>query len=360
MKRGLYRITTVLVVFTLLFSFLGNVVVGSDGNGYLEEVAQIDTGGWALDVWVEAGFAYLTDLEAGFRIYDVTNPSSPEELAHMFSSGGAHQMFLDTINDLVYLGNHVHGLEIINVSDPNNPKEIGHTYNEGGYVTDAYLVDNLLYIIEHGLTVLDVSDPGNPVRLGHFSGDDYMSDIKVVGNYGYLSHGQFGLDILDISDPTNITKVGTYVDEGIANNAEVIGNLLFLADWDAGLKILNISDRNFPAKIGESESITDYAGDLTIFGDLAFVGGWVDGLYVYNISNPMRPVLKTSYHDGGKATGVYVQDDLVYVADTTEGLEILKIRSGTTETSTSLEFMLPFALCVGLVCVHRKIGKKGV
>ncbi|MFW9854389.1 MAG: LVIVD repeat-containing protein [Candidatus Thorarchaeota archaeon] len=323
----------------------------------LEEVGQIDTGGWALDIWVEGGLAYLTDLEAGFRIYDVSNPSESEELAHMFPSGGAHQMFLDGPDDLVYLANHVHGLEIINVSDPTNPREIEHTYHEGGYVSDVYLVDNLLYIIEHGLTVLNVSDPGNPVKLGEYPGDDYMSDIKVIGDYGYLSHGHFGLDILDITDPTNMTKVKTYVDEGIANNAEVIGNLLFLADWDGGFKILDITDRNNPTKIGESESSTDYAGDLTITGHLAFVGGWEDGLYVYNISDPIQPMLLANHNDGGKATGVYVQDDLIFVADNTDGLEILRIRSNIPGNSTSFEFLIPFVLCIGLMSLHQKIRK---
>jgi hypothetical protein len=357
MKHGIEGIFRIIVILTLLSSFLGTVVASPEENRYFREVGQVDTGGWALDVWVEGNYAYIVDLEAGFRIYDVNNPSKPNELAHMFPAGGAHRMFLDTVNDLVYLANHVHGLEIINVSDPTNPIDIEHTYLERGSVSDVFLVDDLAYIIEYGLTVLNINDPSNPLKLGHYPGDDYMSDIKVVGDYAYLSHGHFGLDILDITDPANMTKVGTYVDDGIANNAEIIGNLVFLADWDRGLKIIDILDRKNPTKIGESENDTDYAGDLAISGNLAYVGGWEDGLYLYNVSDPTKPVLMANYNDGGKATGVYVHNNLVFVADTTDGLEILEMELNKSVNSTSFDLLIPFILGVGLIFVFQKRRK---
>ena len=63
--------------------------------------------------------------------------------------------------------------------------------------------------------------------------------------------------------------------------------------------------------------------DVHVQGNYAYVA-CIDSIYVIDISVPYNPVLSGSSQTPGKAQGLYVQEDYVYVADGDLGLMILK------------------------------------
>ena len=67
--------------------------------------------------------------------------------------------------------------------------------------------------------VIDVSNPAQPHEVMNKMGIN-ANDIKILGNYAYVSVRYQGFDIFDISNPKNITIVGkasdaAYYNEGI-------------------------------------------------------------------------------------------------------------------------------------------------
>jgi len=111
------------------------------------EVGFVDTPGSAYNVAVSGSYAYVADGYSGFRVIDVSTPSTPVEVG-----------FLDT---------------------PGIAKGVAVS---GGY---AYVSDDY----EGGLRVIDVSMPWAPVEVGFVYTPGPALGAAVAGGYVYLAEG---------------------------------------------------------------------------------------------------------------------------------------------------------------------------
>ncbi len=112
--------------------------------------------------------------------------------------------------------------------------------------------DSLLYIADlssiwpaywSAFSVYNVADPENPSLWGRFPLVAYVADVKVQGDYAYVSQGSCGLEVFDISDPTAPDSVGRYQTpsdwvnsiQSFAGRTAIQGDLLLLADIGPGM-----------------------------------------------------------------------------------------------------------------------------
>jgi hypothetical protein len=58
----------------------------------------------------------------------------------------------------------------------------------------------------------------------------------------------------------------------------------------------------------------------------AFVINWELGLEAIIVSDPARPVKIAAFNDGGRPNGFQIVSDLIYMADGSDGLEIIRFR----------------------------------
>ncbi|UCG01978.1 MAG: hypothetical protein JSW11_20565 [Candidatus Heimdallarchaeota archaeon] len=85
------------------------------------------------------------------------------------------------------------------------------------------------------------------------------------------------------------------------------------------------------------------ARDVIIRNNIAFIADMGNmtstygGLLICNISDPTHPTILGHFYDGGRAHQIFVEEDLVFVADNTGGLEILNI-SDLTDPVKIAEF----------------------
>jgi hypothetical protein len=102
-----------------------------------------------------------------------------------------------------------------------------------------------------------------------------------------------------------------------------------------GIQVFNISTLSNIVKIGEYNTGRAHGIFLENKNEKVFlyVSTWDKGLQVFNVSNPKNVDFVTQYNDGGDAYHVAVRDDLVFVAEFKEGLEILRIVTFPTETT---------------------------
>ncbi|NRA00125.1 MAG: hypothetical protein HRU01_26785, partial [Myxococcales bacterium] len=79
-------------------------------------VGALDTPGWASDVEVVGGLAYVADGSSGLRVIDVSNPAAPVELGALDTPGGA--LNVEVVGGLAYVADYDSGLRVIDVSNP--------------------------------------------------------------------------------------------------------------------------------------------------------------------------------------------------------------------------------------------------
>jgi hypothetical protein len=65
---------------------------------------------------------------------------------------------------------------------------------------------------------------------------------------------------------------------------------------------------------------------VRLIDDYALSINWELGLEAIDVRDPTHPVKIGSFHDGGRPNGFQVVSDLIYMADGSDGLEIIRFR----------------------------------
>ncbi|MBN1139529.1 MAG: hypothetical protein JXM73_23335 [Anaerolineae bacterium] len=218
-------------------------------------LSTVDTDGVFRGVAVQGQYLYAAD-EAGLRIIDVADPSSPQEAGFVRLSfvAQAHTCTIDVAvsGQVAYVANSYGGLAIVDVSDPTQPDWVG-TYLPATWlgVAGVAVIDQVAFLATDfdGLRTVDVSDPASPIELGSYDSPGYAVSVSVVGDEAILSDGGGGIQVLNISDPTAPSLVDSYNTSGLAWHAAMAAGYLHVADSRGGLVILKRVDRQTLASL---------------------------------------------------------------------------------------------------------------
>lgn len=305
----------------------------------LSRIAGVETGD-AYDVWIDTdrNIAYVSCGYSGVRIFDVSNPADPVELAHLPSEdidghqAYAHQVFVR--GNLLFVGDGRGGLKIIDCTNSSSPEVLcqytGHYAWAVEVEGDTAFVANGFLGSGDRLTIVNVTDSTTPEMLKSYTVRGDATDIEVVGNLVFVTTSYAGFTVLDVSNRSNPVEVGQYTGDSTnvaeSGDLEIVGNLAFLTYWGHSFKVLNVSDVADIRLVAEfTESLDSFSVHIEGERDLAFLCDYEIGLVMLNISNPTQPTEITRYVDGGKPCRVEVVDDIVYMTDQDNGFVVLEI-----------------------------------
>ncbi len=263
----------------------------------------------ALSVSLSGNYAYTTIAYDDFCIVDVSYPTNPTVVGCYDTPGdtpwGKTSWDVFVSDDIAYVAAGAGGLRVLDVGDPTNPIELDYYYEDWWYPARGVCVsDNMAYLvgrdIDHDggpfpwpypwwgiLWILDVSDPANLVRVARYRIENYTNDVYVSGNTAYVAlsyngPGDGGLLILDVTNLSSPIQLGLYATPKVDVEAvQGSGNIAYIAAGDAGLRVLDMSDPAHPVEVG-------------------------------------------FYDSPGYAQGVFVSNRLIYIADGSGGLPILR------------------------------------
>ncbi len=336
------NVLMVLIVITAVTSVVTSGMANSNYVVSCEEISQIDTGGGAWDITISDNYAYVCDAldnsPGGLVIVDISDPTNPIQIGSYFDSGSPHEV---TVRDnIAYVADFTDGLEILNVSDPSNPVEIGSYTIENMYTTSIKVFGDYAYVgdIHHGLFKLDINNLSDPVEVGRIPfyscpSIDISSDFLITINHQEFYSG------LEICDPIDLSRLGGYTPANTDFiNPVLQQNLVIVVNHhqDTGeVQIINITDPRNP--VLESKYMGDsIAQKCFVDGDLLYVSCSDAGIDIVDISNPAQPKKIGFYSDNsGSAFDLYVKDDIAYVADGDDGLEIIQMTFKETTTTTT-------------------------
>ena len=260
------------------------------------------------------GTLCLAVANHGFVILDLIdsiNPTIKASITQYWSSG------IITTDRYAFLVDDMEGVRIYDIADPSKPQQVGLMPTAiGGFEFSVQelternitIAENILYIPDqsYGLVIVDISDPSRPVRVGGYMTPvpDAIMDIKVVGDYAYAVSRFAGFRVLDVADLDNIKEIffddeRKFLTLQMGLSIEVIGNYAYIADASYPLRIYDISNPYQPQEVGvvDSGPAWDGAFDLAISGNIAYLSGHAGkhaiypgtGIWVIDISDATRP-----------------------------------------------------------------------
>ncbi|NQU04991.1 MAG: T9SS type A sorting domain-containing protein [Calditrichaeota bacterium] len=320
--------TILLVTFICIALTLNSDIFAQDSSGITMLGSHFSNWDQVYDVVVQEGNAYVTTGGSGLRIVDVTDINNPREVGYTNAQRFSYSLCVE--GDFAYvIGSG--DLMIFNVSDPEHPIEIG-SFNPPGSSESIFISGGYAYLTmrwsgqrDGGLYIIDVSDPEDPVEVGFFT-DDLMDiwDIAVEGDYAYLIDPSEGLYIVDVSNPEQPHQTGFLAMDQEMGKVVVAGNYAYAMEyWHGCLRIVNISNPNRPSEAGRYD-FDHYVGySLYVDEDYLYLADCE--LVVLDISNPVRPTGIGLFELQGESRGIFVTDDVAYIANTARGLQFVEI-----------------------------------
>ncbi len=317
----------------------------------------VDTAGYAYDVAMQGGFAYVAEGIVGLQVVEVSRFIAPHIVSTLGPAGSYTAVAVS--GGRAYLVDSYGMLDVVDVSVPANPRRIHTFYLSargvaalGGY---AYLLgrDSVLYVIDatqdhppsivgstqlapesyslaagpgmvcvtspSGFQVVDVSDPSAPHRVG-FTNAVEGGTVIVDGAHARAYVTELLASAIDISDPSNPRPDGGVFGARPIGSIFVQGEHAYLLDGSEDLLVARISEPPSADLVGYLE--TPSMGGLSVDGTRAYLATSYRGLEIVDITEPGFPVLLGSINDWVEAMDVVSRGSYAYVA-TTDGLVIV-------------------------------------
>jgi len=317
--------------------------------------------GVVRDIAVVEGMAYIAAGDAGLRVLDVSDPTSPHETG---SAPTAMEAQVVSVQDrIAYVaegeceGGDCRGsLRAIDISAPSDPQPIGFLEMPSS-VNNMVVVENYVYIAHNeGLQVVDVSDPAQPHAVGAFTRRGMAKDIAIAGEFAYVISGPQVL-VMDLSSPADPQEIGSSSMMFSANVAVVAGDYLYVSDGfcefgqcGSQLRALDVSDSDL-GELREAGSLdlADLAVDVVVADGLAYVVTWESGLSIVDLVDPANPHTVGTFNTLGSMMDVAVSGGYAYVTSGGEnGLLVLEVTDPTAPKKVGALPTLPFAGAVAL------------
>jgi hypothetical protein len=259
---------------------------------YPQRLAIRDTGPSPNAVIIEDDLLYCHS-GTGLYIYDILDPANPVRLGYDIAyDGDDADKTGDTVFACINLGYNQQYLRAFDVSDPSSPQELYtmHLPHENGANEPVSVVahDDLVFV--HGFNaggwLLDVSDPTDPVILYTFYDGSFLNPIdgaNFVDNYLYVQHYyDDALKIYDLSDPSNPQLAATHLYMPKCLRGSVADGLWLSAGWDDGVFVHDVSDPLQPYLVGRFNT-PGGACDVRYQDGLVFVADFDMGLQVLSL-----------------------------------------------------------------------------
>jgi len=278
-----------------------------------------------LAVAVSGSFAYVA-CNIDFAVFDVSEPAQPRLVRKIRLPGeGANglKQGLAVRGNVVYITDFGAGLIAIDVTEPAAPRPISVA---GSRLTgfDIEILGDLAYVASsiRGILIFDIKDPSGMRLLGEARPSRNTIAIA-VSPMGFVFTGDtgIGLESFDARNPANPLRQHSLSSPSFSTGwaLEIADDKLYVANFFGSLEIFDIADIALPG-LGESARYftSTYRTSFFLSDDLLYTTG--PFLSVIDVSTPATPHLLGRTLTNGRATDVWVEESVAYVADAWNGL----------------------------------------
>ena len=298
------KFSLIAIIFMFVISIWSMDLVGSL-NGFTNAIFCIPNG----------DYLYLLDR---FTLYsvDISDPSSPEIIDSLVTSGYFFDIVLD--GDYAFLGSG-NNLIVLDISDPAHPESLSSVaFGSSDYV---YSVDfHSGYVYAAATNIFKIFQFTEPSTLTEVYSYPYAANsVSCWGDYaaiGISSAGSGGLMILDISTPSSPFAVGGMSTPGFAVDVDFDNGRVYLADGaEVGVgtgHIILVQSSDFHSEAGRFSSTDGDCRHGCSNGNQYIVANGNDGFILLDWSSPSSPVEIDNYSTTAYAADANVQYPYIY------------------------------------------------
>jgi hypothetical protein len=331
--RGMLgRVTGVLVHDSMLAAYK-SVTINPQEQSYSLYCASRQTVNFATAVTIQGNYAYVTDMETGLYIYDLSDPLQPAQVGLLRSDrnsaetpwGGARDVAVD--GSYAYIAAYSGALVIVDVSNPASPVLKGYVPIEGDPEAIA-LSGNKAYVVMStgGLTIFNIQNPNSPVE-GRTLGTRGAFDIAVNGSRAFVAVDG-GIQIFSLGMFPHYLGVISTSGDSATGVAPGENGMVYLATRNGTMQVFDLStwqpglvnllpflmekvdpEVAFPVKIDEVTVLPE-PGRIMLSGTAIYGAGGV-----YDVSSP-ELVYKMATVLGDE---IALKGDVIYAADESNG-----------------------------------------
>ncbi len=288
---------------------------------------------------VQDGYLYVWDNAVD--IYSLTNPAVPQWIGSIpdisTETNNLDVCGLYVNGDLLYAGYRDGGFSVWDVTDRTAP-ELQKQLLSTNSAIEFTRQGDFLYVVECGfiqtdewyeeyarMTVLDAPGgiPTNdvPLTVVNYDGSYYFPPRGLIADQQtvYVADDQW-LRVFDAANPSAPQSVYQESIGRTSQDIELYNSTLYLATGGSGLTILDVTNPAAPAivnTIGVGGSTLDIAGG----GDTLYVCHSSGAVMEFDASNASGLTQVTEF-PAANGSGVYITDDLAYVAMGYNGMSI--------------------------------------
>ncbi|NHJ46462.1 MAG: hypothetical protein FK733_01620 [Asgard group archaeon] len=289
------------------------------------ELDNLATSGQAVDGAIENSTYAIADRFGGIKTYDVEDPSNIVQLGQFFDHGSAFKVVID--GDIAIIADRLGGFEFINISDPSNPKKVGHYIEHGRSVLEVDIAGDIaiLSLFDNGIEFVNISDITNPTHIASYENGRNIRCTAVKDDLVFVGAMNKTLEVLNISQLPFILMIEQYDFPMEHPNVEelVVRNDTLLVGYSQGYKLINITD---PTNIFDIDTYEDgnYVNDIKLENDILYCARGSLGLEIMNISDNQFQRI-SGLNTNGMSRDIIVDNNTVYIADQTNGIEVANI-----------------------------------
>ncbi|MCD6594575.1 hypothetical protein J7L68_02730 [bacterium] len=302
----------------LLLVILFLLVALSSG---MELVGSLDGFTNALFCVPNGNYLYLLNRFTLYSI-DISEPSSPEIIDSIVTSGYVLDVALD--GDYAFLGSG-NNLLILDISDPAHPENISSvSFSSSDYVYNIYYQDG--YVFAAATNIFKIFEFTAPDTLNEIYSYPYAtSTVSCWNDYAVLgvsSGGGGGLIVLDITNPASPTAIGGMSTSGFAVDVDFDGGNIYLADGaEVGIgtgHVLLMQSSDFHSEAGRFTSSDGDCRHGCSNGNQYLVANGNDGFILLDWASPASPEEIDDYPTTGYAADANIQYPYIYAVTRTQ------------------------------------------
>jgi hypothetical protein len=315
---------------------------------------------WSITgIAVDENYAYLIDDEVGLRVFDISDPGLPVEVA--FSLVPGHPADLAVTEEHILVATRNNGLFLFQLSPraetpppqgilgsrpPSTPRPAftptmratptptstpAPVQSQNIEVVESFTdrIDMLSIqgdyayaVADTRLLVMGISDRVAPVIVGKIELPGSIEDMEIVDDTAYLTVKKTGLSLVSLADSENPTELGRFDLDSDWINCVISGDYAYLAA-DDGLHIVDVAAPASPGQVGFLPEPDMWR--TTLSEGYAFVIGR-SGLYAIDISDPSAPTRVGVYRHPSGAVLFHTPTmvgDYAFVPDSQLGLQTI-------------------------------------
>lgn len=195
----------------------------------------------------------------GLSIFDITDPSSPNELSYKYGFDSVYDIESD--GTYAYLLGYYQGYKLRIYDVTNEAMPIGLTTVNLPSVSENFELDNNLLLVTsqtNDLRIYDVTNPATPSLKSTFTGTEDARDVSVIGTLAFVADRVAGLVVVDFSTPEQPVEVSRLTSIGTPEYVMAKNPYVVLCGSDPSLRIIDVSDPTTPVVVDSYQTGGSY------------------------------------------------------------------------------------------------------